>query len=436
MNESPFGTPAGTGARRIVRAVLAVVLLGATAGAAWWLTRNPTAEAESMEGHQHGVTAGADSARPVFLSEEQQRRIGVTYATVLEGSLDQEIRAVAQLFPDETRLSLVTLRIDGWVEQLFVNQTGQPVRQGDPLFAVYSPMLVSAQEELLVARRLLDQLGTADSRAQQNAVSLRDAARRRLAYWGVPDHLVAEIEAAGTPRRTITFEAPASGIVVDKMVLEGQRVMAGEPLYRVADLTTVWLEGDLFEQDLGQVRLGSMAYAEIEAYPGEAVQGRVIFVSPTVDPTTRTARVRLALANRDLRLKPGMYGTIRFRSAGASAVSVPRSAVLVTGERAVVFVRGADGYLSPRQVELGQSTPERVAIRSGLLPGEIVVASATFLIDAESNLGAAISAMPGMDMGTPPSRPAPPPMDGMPGMTPDSADPTARKGGADAHTGH
>jgi len=293
MNDSPFGAPAPTGARRIVRSVAVVVLLAATAGGAWWLTRSPAAAVESMEGHQHGAAATADSARPVLLSAEQQRRIGVTFATATEGPLDQEIRAVAQLLPDETRLSLVTLRIDGWVEQLFVNQTGQAVRKGDPLFAVYSPMLVSAQEELLVARRLLDQLGDADAKARASALGLRDAARRRLAYWGVPEHLIAEIEASGTTRRTVTFEAPASGIVVEKMVLEGQRVMAGEPLYRLADLTTVWLEGDLFEQDLSQVRLGSMASAEIEAYPGESVQGRVIFVSPTVaGPGVRPGRRR------------------------------------------------------------------------------------------------------------------------------------------------
>ncbi|MDZ4673833.1 MAG: efflux RND transporter periplasmic adaptor subunit [Gemmatimonadota bacterium] len=436
MNDSPFGAPAPTGARRIVRSVAVVVLLAATAGGAWWLTRSPAAAVESMEGHQHGAAATADSARPVLLSAEQQRRIGVTFATATEGPLDQEIRAVAQLLPDETRLSLVTLRIDGWVEQLFVNQTGQAVRKGDPLFAVYSPMLVSAQEELLVARRLLDQLGDADAKARASALGLRDAARRRLAYWGVPEHLIAEIEASGTTRRTVTFEAPASGIVVEKMVLEGQRVMAGEPLYRLADLTTVWLEGDLFEQDLSQVRLGSMASAEIEAYPGESVQGRVIFVSPTVDPATRTARVRVALANRDLKLKPGMYGTIRFLAGGPAVVSVPRSAVLVTGERALVFVQAADGHLMPRQVELGRSSPERVAIRSGLLAGEVVVASATFLIDAESNLGAALGAMPGMDMGTPAPPPTAPPTKAMPGMAPDTGTATTPKGGADAHTSH
>lgn len=436
MNDAPFGAPAPAGARRILRIAATVGLLGATSAVAWWFTRSPAAEAQGMEGHQHGAVAAADSARPVLLSAEQQRRIGITFAPVAEGPLASAVRAVAQVFPDETRLSLVTLRIDGWVERLLVNQTGQAVRQGDPLFAVYSPMLVSAQEELLVASRLLDQLGDADSKARARAQDLRDAARRRLEYWGVPSHLVAEIESSGVVRRTVTFEAPASGIVVDKMVLEGQRVMAGEPLYRVADLTTVWLEGDIFEQDLGQVRLGMAAEAELEAQPGEAVQGRVVFVAPTLDPVTRTARVRVALSNRDLSLKPGMYGTIRLQPSGESVLSVPRSAVLVTGERAVVFVQGADGYLVPREVELGRSTPERVAIRSGLAPGEVVVASATFLVDAESNLGAAMGAMPGMDMGSPAPRPAAPGMDGLPGMGADTGATRPAKGGANAHEGH
>lgn len=443
MNDTPFGSPATRRSQRILRVGLALLLLGATTGAAWWFTRSPGDAMGALDGHEHGAAPASDSARPVMLTADQRRRIGVTFATAIEAPLEPIVRVVAQVVPDESRLSLVTLRVDGWVEELFVNQTGQSVRRGDPLFTLYAPMLVSAQEELLVAGRLYHTLGATDGALQGDAAPLRDAARRRLAYWGVPEATIQAVETSGLPQRTVTFPAPATGIVMDKMVLEGQRVMAGDPLYRIADLSTVWLEGDLFEQDLPLVRLGLTATVAVEALPGEPLRGRVIYISPTVDPLTRTARVRLSLPNPGLRLKPGMYATMRFRSPGTAVVSVPRSAVLVTGERAMLFVRADDGRLMPRQVELGGGTAERVAIRSGLSAGEVVVASATFLVDAESNLGAAMAGMAGMDMGPAATSPVVPgpsdPMTGTPGMAPASRDSAAgagAKGGANAHTNH
>jgi Cu(I)/Ag(I) efflux system membrane fusion protein len=182
--------------------------------------------------------------------------------------------------------------------------------------------------------------------------------------------------------------------VLEKQVLSGQKIMAGEPLFRVADLRRVWIEGELFEQDLATVRLGQTVHADMQALPGEHYMGRITYVYPTLDPETRTARVRMELANADLRLKPGMYATMRVESGRRAAVlTVPRSAVLVTGERSLVFVRGADGRLTPRPVRLGAAGTERIEIHSGLLEGETIVASATFLIDAESNLGGALGAM-------------------------------------------
>jgi Cu(I)/Ag(I) efflux system membrane fusion protein len=282
---------------------------------------------------------------------------------------------------------------------------GQSVGAGTALFAIYSPMLVTAQEELLLARRLAADVAGAATDARENAASLLSSARRRLAYWDVSPADIAQIEKSGDVRRTLTVRSPASGFVVQKNVLQGQRVMAGEPLYRVANLGTVWVEGEVFERDLPAVRLGQTVTAELDALPGRARRGRITYIYPTLDPETRTSRVRVALPNPGLALKPGMYATLRWPAGvTTSALTVPRSAVVSTGQRNLVFVKRADGMLEPRLVTLGTSTVNRIEILSGLSRGDTVVASATFLVDAESNLGALLGGMgdmPGMDMTAP-----------------------------------
>jgi Cu(I)/Ag(I) efflux system membrane fusion protein len=195
-----------------------------------------------------------------------------------------------------------------------------------------------------------------------------------------------------------------SGVVIEKNVLGGQKIMAGEALYKVADLSDVWLEGEVFERDLPAVRVGTDVKAEFDALPGEVRTGRVSYLYPTLNPETRTARIRVALRNPRMQLKPGMYATIRIEGAAENAVSVPRSAVLSTGERTMVFVRRKDGMLEPREVKIGESTEDRTRIISGLTVGETVVASATFLVDAESNLSSSLGGMgdmPGMDIAKP-----------------------------------
>jgi Cu(I)/Ag(I) efflux system membrane fusion protein len=205
-------------------------------------------------------------------------------------------------------------------------------------------------------------------------------------------------------RRTITLRSPYGGVVVEKRVLAGQRIMPGDVAYRIADLTRVWLEGEVFERDLPTVRLGLPVAADFAALPGQSRTGKIDYVYPTVNPETRTARIRVELANPGLTLKPGMYATIRFSAPTDSVLSVPRSAVLATGERNFVFVRDAQGRFVPHQVTLGTATDERVAVLSGLAPGDTVVSSGTFLVDAESNLGSLMGGMgnmPGMDVTTP-----------------------------------
>lgn len=313
---------------------------------------------------------------------------------------------MGQVAIDETRMRTIAPKVDGWVERLYVDATGQSVAVGQPLLAIYSPMLVSAQEELLLAKRLDADVTAAGGDARQNASSLLASARRRLAYLDIPQSEIDEIERTGEVHKTLTLRAPAGGFVLEKNVLAGQKIMAGDALYKVADLGTVWIEGEVFEQDIADVRLGQLVHADFAALPGEHRTGRISYVYPTLDAETRTARVRIAMPNGDGRLKPGMYATIRIAGTERTNVlTVPRSAVLATGERSIVFVRDSTGLLDPREVAVGASNDERIEILQGLSPGETVVSSATFLVDAESNLGTALGGMgnmPGMDMTTPP----------------------------------
>jgi len=340
-----------------------------------------------------------------MLSADQAHRIGVTYATAVEGRLATEVRTVAQVTFDETRVKSVAPKIDGWIEKLYVNYTGQSVRVGDPLLAIYSPMLIQAQQELLLASQLQKDVDAAGADARTGAADLREAARRRLLYWDIAPADIERIERTGDVQRTVVLRAPVSGVVVEKSVLGGQKIMAGDALYKVADLSVVWIEGEVFERDLPAVHVGQMVQVEFQALPTNARTGRIAYIYPTINPETRTARVRVALANPDLALKPGMYATIRIQGASAASVlTLPRSAVLSTGERNLVFVRRDDGMLEPRNVTLGATNDERIEITSGLRKGETVVASATFLVDAESNLGSLLGGMgnmPGMDMSAP-----------------------------------
>ena len=432
---------------RLLRWTLYAVVPVVAILVAYLATRN-RADANDAAGHQHGAAPAAATAQPVMLTADQAQRIGVTYAVASFAALTREIRTVGQVTYDETRVKAVSLKIDGWVEQLYVNFTGQLIGQGTPLLAIYSPMLVTAQEELLLAKRLETDVAGGGSEARANASSLLSSSRRRLAYWDVPTEDIARIEQSGQVQRTLTLRSPVSGFVVEKNVLQGTRVMAGEPLYRIADLSTVWVEGEVFERDLPSVRLGQQVQADIEALAGRTRSGRITYVYPTLNPETRTVRIRVELPNPGLRLKPGMYATLRWNGTGTSTLTVPRTAVVATGQRNLVFVKRSDGMLDPRIVDVGGSTSDRVEILRGLSVGDTVVKSATFLVDAESNLSTLLGGMgnmPGMDMTAPakageakaPAKLAPSsaPADSMPGM--DMSTPASRKPeGPNAHSNH
>jgi Cu(I)/Ag(I) efflux system membrane fusion protein len=376
----------------VAGAVVALVSLGGNSGSA----------GGGMDGQDHAAMSGGggDERLPVRLDAAAARRIGVRYATAERKVLDRTVHTVGTVTYDETRIADVSPKIEGWIERLYIDFTGAPVRRGQPLLTLYSPMLVSAQEELILARRLFDETAAEpESRAAERARQLLEATRRRLAYWDIPAGEIRRIEETGTPTKTLTLMSPASGIVVEKSVFEGGRIGPGMTLYRIADLSTVWVDGEVFEKDLGLVREGQPARVTVQAYPGETFRGSVAYVYPTVTVEARTGRVRVELANPGLRLKPGMYAEVELEiPSGGPRLVVPRGAVHATGERSWVFLQTSEGTLLAREVTTGLVAGGDIEILAGLEEGDSVVASANFLIDAESSMGSAIDAMPGMDM--------------------------------------
>jgi len=369
-------------------------------------------DVDPMAGMDMGGPATADSGgaerAPVRLSVEQARAIGVRFTVVERGPLARMVRTVGQVVPAEPGLAEITTKIDGFVEQLYVDATGVTLRRGQPLLALYSPMLVAAQEELLAAKRLAAAMDSTDREAWSNAQALVDASRRRLAYWDISPDQVERLERTGEVTKTLALQAPVDGVVLEKMVVAGQAVMPGMKLYRIADLSTVWIEGAVFEQDLAFVRVGAAVRADIAAYPGRPFDGRVSFVWPTVDEQSRSARVRVAFANPGGLLKPGMYATLFLEAVvGTEVLQVPAEAVVQTGERNLVFVVREGGALAPREIVLGQRAGGRFQVLSGLAGGERIVASANFLVDAESRLatGSGMAGMPGMETETETKRP-------------------------------
>jgi Cu(I)/Ag(I) efflux system membrane fusion protein len=354
-----------------------------------------------MDGHDHTAMMAAvgDELRPVRLDQEQARRIGLTFAEVESGPLLSTIRVVGIVSYDETRLVDLSPRVEGWTEELYVDFTGAPVRRGEPLLALYSPALVSAQEELILARRLADEMAHRGGRAAENARALLESARRRLSYWGITADQIEAIETRGEPRRALVLRAPAGGFIVEKNVVQGSRVLPGTNLYRIADLSRVWVEGEVFEKDLGLVEVGRNVTVSLDAYPGQGFEGTVTYIYPLLSAESRTGRIRVELPNPELLLKPGMYANLAFEApVHLEGLHIPRSAVLTTGTRSVVFVRAADGALVPREITVGRAAGDQVEVLAGLMAGEIVVSSANFLVDAESNLGMALE---GMEMGGP-----------------------------------
>jgi len=320
------------------------------------------------------------------------RLAGVQITPASRESLAPTIRAVGTVAVDETRVHHVHTRISGFVEKLYVNTTGQFVHHGDPVLAIYSPQLLATQEEFLTARDSARRFAASDlPEVQKGAADLLAAARRRLELFEVPKSFIDELERTGNLRRTVTLDAHASGYVMAKNVLEGHQVEPGTELFTIADLSRVWVDAQVYEYEAPQVRLHQEAVVSLPFETGTPLRGEVVFISPTLDPDTRTLKVRFEFPNPHMILKPGMFADVRLADAGAEGVVIPDSALMDTGERQIVFVAKGGGLFEPREVKSGVRSGGKVEILSGVAEGEQVVVRANFLLDSESRLRAAIA---------------------------------------------
>ena len=326
-----------------------------------------------------------DDGTTLKVSLDKVQRSGVRTEKVETRVLVQPVRAVGTVMHNERRQTIVTLRSDGYIEELFVNTTGQHVHAGEPLFRVYSPDILRAQIDLLSAIR------SQGSSSLLGPTSL-EGAMQRLRNLGVPESRIREVRETGTNPRTIDWPAPISGDVIEKRIINGQRAMAGEKLYLIEDHSQLWVVADVAESDLAAIGLGTRATITLRAYPAQPVDGEVAFIYPEMKMETRTARVRIEVANPDRRLKPDMYADVVFQvGAGEQpVVAVPENAVIDSGTRQVILIARGEGRFEPRPVKLGRRGDGYAEVLEGVKPGEEVVTTATFLIDAESNLRAAL----------------------------------------------
>ncbi len=332
----------------------------------------------------------------VQLTASQLTQFGVTFDTVKLRTLSNEIRAAGVVAFDETRIAQITPKFAGYVDRLYVNATGQPVSRGQPVAAIFSPELVAAQAELLLAGRLDRTLAQSPvPGVQAGGPSLLIAARQRLRLWDISESQIDEILHSGKVQRTLMLYSPVSGIVVEKSVVQGQSVTPGIQLMTVADLSSIWVTVELRESDAGGVSQGSQATVELSAFPGVSMTGRVSYVYPTLQAEARTIKARIVLPNPGGRIKPGMYATVRMTMPMAATLAVPSSAVIQTGDRTYVFVEQPGRKLMPRDIRIGRRGGDFTEVLSGVRAGERVVTSAQFLLDSESNLGEVMRSMIG-----------------------------------------
>ena len=333
----------------------------------------------------------------VNISVEKVQKLGVKTEQAAMRVLDKTVRAVGRVEVNEQHIHNIAPKFEGWIEKLHVKTTGEPVKKGQALFDVYSPELVSAQREYAIAMQGVAALKDADSDTRQSMQQLAEASLLRLKNWDISEQQVKDLAKSGTIKRSLTFHAfhtPVNGIVLEKKALEGMRFMPGEMLYQIADLSSVWVVADVFEQDIGLVQVGSKAQVKLDAYQDKPFEGVVSLVYPTLNAATRTVQVRLEVANPKGLLKPAMFAKVEMPVISKGKVlTVPASAVIDSGTRQIVLVQLAEGRFEPRVVRLGNRSDNYVEVLNGVAEGEQVVVAANFLIDAESNLKAALGGL-------------------------------------------
>lgn len=468
------------GARVLAFALVALVSMAAGVGGTWYAIQRTTAtdagaaagavpmatsgmqpapggqamaDMPGMEGSEHPTDAQGNT---VYISAARQQLIGVRTALVEDRALQTTIRAVGILVYDETRVTEIHTKVAGWIERTFVDFVGRPVRRGEPLFTIYSPDLLATQKEYLLALRAQRQFaGNAQAETRNGADSLLAATRERLRLWDITDAQIAELERSGEPRKTLTVYSPFSGVVLERNAFAGQYITPEMSAFKVADLSTIWAVGQIFEYEVPAVKIGQAATIEFPyGQSRRVVTGRITYIYPDINPETRRARVRIEFPNPGLEFKPETYVTVVIQTPPRHELALPKEAVIDTGDKQYAILAHPKGYFEPRAIKTGPPSDDFYPLLSGLQKGDRVVTSAQFLIDSETNLKAAMQAMsltmPGMDSGggaptgkdikgvtpPPPAQPAPD-MKDMPGMDtggPKAQPPTKKPAGPGGHT--
>lgn len=401
--------------RSLIGTSLALVFM---AGGLIWLLSSPVLvpPAESGQGEMGGMEMpgiaekgkasgrGQAPASPepvlsgiVTIPPERLQTIGVKYEQVKRRPLEKIIRTVGRVAVDERKLVKVTIKFHGWIEQLFVSATGDHVKKGQQLFTIYSPDLVATQEEYLLALQGRMQLGDSDlPDVARGSKDLLEATRHRLHLWDIGEEHIRALERTKQVTKTLPLHSPISGTVIGKNIVQGAHVEPGEELYTIADLSRVWILADIYEYELSFVKAGQQVAVTFSYDPGSILTGLLSFVYPTLDPKTRTAKVRFELDNTDEKLKPDMYANVELRANLGTRLVIPQEAIIESGQKQVVFLHLGGGKLEPRLIKTGVKTGEWSEVLAGLKEGEHIVTSANFLIDSESRLKSVVESMGGM----------------------------------------
>jgi RND family efflux transporter MFP subunit len=380
-----------------------VVFIGVLAGI-WWSARRATTKQHPAIPASNAATQPVQSRSsasaplptetplaPVQLSPERLQSIGVKFGVVERKTVQDEIRATGTVAIDETQLSYVQTRISGHIEKVFADATYQYVRKGQRLFTIHSPELVVAEREYLLAKQNATNMAQSTiPGVAEGVASLLNSSKERLEQWNVPQREIARLESTGQVADDLEIDSPVSGYITERNALPNLMVQPDTRLYTIADLSTVWVLAQIFQNDLGRIKVGALTSLSLDSYPGRAFRGKVDFIYPDVDMTTRTARVRLVFSNSNLTLSPGMFVNVTLQVPLGNQLVIPVSGVLQSGTRQIVFVDRGAGYLEPRDVQLGPQAGDQYIVLKGLKADERIVTSANFLIDSESQLQAAI----------------------------------------------
>ncbi len=362
-------------------------------------TGDATNRADGAPHRSHQAVQAVEAASPhsLVLSPERLQSIGVKFEPARMQALDRAVRTVGRVVIDERRIARVNIKFEGWIESLLANATGERVRKGQVLFTIYSPELVATQEEYLLALRNSEKLGRSEyPDVASGARSLVEVAGRRLRLWDITENHIRDLERTGTVLKTLPIHSPISGTVIEKNAIAGIHVQPGDDLYTIADLEHIWIEADIYENELPFIAIGQSATVSLSYDPGTTFTAQVGFVYPTLDPLARTGKVRFELDNPGGRLKPDMYANVSLNIPAGIRLFVPKDAVLESGERRIMFIHLGEGRLEWRAVRVGTRVGDQIEIAEGLREGEHIVTSANFLLDSEAQLKAAVGGMQGM----------------------------------------